>query len=511
MKKRWKIGLLLRRVFVILLLLIEIFVLGFIIFGQGHISQITQIISWGLGVVLALKIAAQHEKSGYKVIWIFFSLLFPLFAWGLYLMQNVQLYTKRFGKRLSKIEEKTNLSLFLPETAYNSVENIKSPYLPQISYLQNFAGFPVYKDNATEYLTPGEKFFERLLPELKKAEKYIFLEFFIVEEGKMWNSILEILKDKVKQGVLVRVVYDDLGCFLTLPSAYSKKLKEYGIECQIFNKFKPFLSTVHNNRDHRKIISIDGKVAFTGGINLADEYINEYEKHGHWKDSAIMIKGTAAWSLTVMFLQMWEFVSKSEQNLQSFFPEKQDFFVQEGNGFIQPYSDSPMDKENTGEHVYLQIINNAKKYVYINTPYLIVDDSMVSALSLAAKSSVDVRIVTPQRWDKKIVHLTTRSYYRELIAAGVKIYEYTGGFMHAKTFVSDDIVATVGTTNLDYRSLYLHFECGVFMCETSAIKEIKDDFVKTVENCQQISLEDCKTKRLKRFFEEILRFFAPLM
>ena len=501
----------LRRVFVILLLLIEIVVLGFIIFGQGQASQVTQIFSLILGIILALKVASKHGKSGYKVIWIFFSLLFPLFAWGLYLMQNVQLYTKRFGKKISKIERDTKTALLFPETAYNVVVGTTPPYLPQISYLHNFAGFPVYKDNATEYLTPGETFFERLLPELKKAEKYIFLEFFIVEEGKMWNSILEILKEKAKKGVIVRLIYDDLGCFVTLPSSYPKKLKEFGIECYKFNTFKPFLSTVQNNRDHRKIISIDGKVAFTGGINLADEYINEYEKHGHWKDSAIMIKGTAAWSLTVMFLQMWEFVSKSEQNLQSFFPEKQDFFVQEGNGFIQPYSDSPMDKENTGEHVYLQIINNAKKYVYINTPYLIVDDSMVSALSLASKSGVDVRIVTPQRWDKKIVHLTTRSYYRELIAAGVKIYEYTGGFMHAKTFVSDDIVATVGTTNLDYRSLYLHFECGVLMCETNAIKEIKDDFVKTVENCQQISLKDCKTKRFTRFFEEILRFFAPLM
>ena len=511
MKKRWKIGLVLRRILVVLLLLLEIVILAFIVFGQGRISQITQVVSLVLGIILALKIAAQHEKGGYKIIWIFFSLLFPLFAWALYLMQNVQLYTKRFGKRLSKIEEKTKGSLFLPETAYNAVVDRKPSYFSQISYLQNFAGFPVYKDNATEYLTPGEAFFERLLPELKKAKKYIFLEFFIVEEGKMWNSILEILKDKVKEGVLVRVIYDDLGCFLTLPSAYPKMLKEYGIECQVFNKFKPLLSTVHNNRDHRKIISIDGKVAFTGGINLADEYINEYEKHGHWKDAAIMIKGTAAWSLTVMFLQMWEFVSKSEQNMQSFFPAKQDFFMQEGNGYVQPYSDSPMDKENTGEHVYLQIINNAKNYVYINTPYLIVDDSMVSALSLAAKSGVDVRIVTPERWDKKIVHLTTRSYYRELITAGVKIYEYTGGFMHAKTFVSDDIVATVGTTNLDYRSLYLHFECGVFMCETSAIKDIKYDFLKTVDVCREISLNDCKTRKIKRFFEEILRFFAPLM
>lgn len=251
----------------------------------------------------------------------------------------------------------------------------------------------------------------------------------------------------------VRLIYDDMGCFLTLPKDYPAQLKSFGIECTIFNPFRPLLTVKQNNRDHRKIAVIDGKVAFTGGINLADEYINAIEKHGHWKDASVMVKGKAAWSFTLIFLQMWETCTHIDEDYKKFYPWKDQECPITAHGFVQPYADSPMDTENVGEHVYLQILNNAKNYVYINTPYLIVDDSMVSALCLAAKSGVDVRIVTPHRWDKWLVHMTTRSYYRTLIEAGVKIYEYTNGFIHSKTFVSDDHIATVGTTNLDFRSL----------------------------------------------------------
>lgn len=251
----------------------------------------------------------------------------------------------------------------------------------------------------------------------------------------------------------VRLIYDDMGCFLTLPKDYPAQLKSFGIECTIFNPFRPLLTVKQNNRDHRKIAVIDGKVAFTGGINLADEYINAIEKHGHWKDASVMVKGKAAWSFTLIFLQMWETCTHIDEDYKKFYPWKDQECPITAHGFVQPYADSPMDTENVGEHVYLQILNNAKNYVYINTPYLIVDDSVVSALCLAAKSGVDVRIVTPHRWDKWLVHMTTRSYYRTLIEAGVKIYEYTNGFIHSKTFVSDDHIATVGTTNLDFRSL----------------------------------------------------------
>lgn len=349
---------------------------------------------------------------------------------------------------------------------------------------------------------------EALLPELERAEKYIFIETFILEEGIMWDSILEVLKRKAAQGVLVRVLYDDMGCFLTLPPDYAQKLAQYGIEAAVFNPFQPFLTVKQNNRDHRKITVIDGKVAFTGGINLADEYINAVEKYGHWRDSAIYLRGDAAWSFALIFLQMWQLVTKQREDIDQYRPAT-DFTTHDG--FVQPYADSPTDDDNVGEHVYLQIINNAKRYLYINTPYLIVDDSMISALCLAAKSGVDVRILTPHRWDKRIVHFTTRSYYRELLRSGVKIYEYTIGFNHAKTFVSDDAVATVGTTNLDFRSLYHHFECGTVLYGSRAVMEVKEDFLNTLPICHEITQQELRSNVFVRMAQDVLRLFAPLM
>jgi cardiolipin synthase len=318
-------------------------------------------------------------------------------------------------------------------------------------------------------------------------------------------------------------MYDDMGCFFTLPSNFPKMLRSKGIKCFIFNRFRPIVSSLQNNRDHRKIISIDGKVAFTGGLNIGDEYINAVERFGHWKDSAIMIEGDGAWSLTLIFLQMWNLSYKKNENKDNygqFFPWKENALehtaqgVCEGyetHGYVQPYADSPIDRENVGEHVYIQIINQAKKYIYINTPYLIVDDNLLSALTLAAKSGVDVRIITPHRWDKWIVAITSRSYYRRLIQAGVKVYEYTFGFNHGKTFVSDDNIATVGTTNLDFRSLYLHFECGVLIYASETIKAVKEDFLNTLPMSQEIALKDCASNAFQRIVPDILRVFAPLM
>ena len=346
---------------------------------------------------------------------------------------------------------------------------------------------------------------------MEKAEKYIFLEYFIINGGEMWRAIQEVLERKAKQGVDVRLIYDDLGCFLRVPEDFPKRMGAKGIKCVVFNPFRPALSSLQNNRDHRKILVVDGKVAITGGINLADEYINAVDRFGHWKDASLLVRGAAAWSFTLMFLRMWSLTRREQVDYESFYPWGEGGCTLPSEGLVQPYSDSPLDQENVGEHVYLQIINNAKSYLYINSPYLIIDDSMTSALCLAAKSGVDVRIVTPHRWDKWLVHMTTRSYYRELVQAGVKVYEYSKGFLHSKTFVSDDKVATVGTTNLDFRSLYLHFECGVWMYGTPSVMEIKRDYLETLESCQRITLEDCQNNPLVRLFQEVLRVFAPLM
>lgn len=511
MHQRWLRVLFRRRVLTILLLLLQVwFIVSLVINGSQLSQRISRLLTI-VSIVAVLYIVSKKDKGAYKTAWAILILSFPLFGGLLYLLFNFQSSTRRFAKDIHNAHCKAAPLYALHGISYTDAIKQLPQHLTQIRYLQNFAGFPVYADTKTQYLTPGERKLEVLLEELEKAEKYIFLEYFIVQDGVMWNGILEILKRKAGQGVLVRLIYDDMGCFFTLPNDYPAQLKSFGIQCAVFNPFRPLLSGKQNNRDHRKIAVVDGKVAFTGGINLADEYINAIEKHGHWKDSAIMLEGRAAWSFTLIFLQMWELCTHADENYADYYPWKEQDCPITAEGFVQPYADSPMDAENVGEHVYLQILNNAKEYVYINTPYLIVDDSMLSALCLAAKSGVDVRIVTPHRWDKWLVHMTTRSYYRELIKSGVKIYEYTSGFIHSKTFVSDDCTATVGTTNLDFRSLYLHFECGALLFESAAVMEIKEDFLNTLDICQQVSEEDCRVNFAVRLFQDILRLFAPLM
>jgi cardiolipin synthase len=329
------------------------------------------------------------------------------------------------------------------------------------------------------------------------------------------DRLLIELEKKARKGVDVRLLYDDVGCFMSLPDDFPAQLQKKGMQCRVFNRLSPALSSIQNNRDHRKIISIDGKVAFTGGVNIGDEYINAYEKHGHWKDAGILLHGRAAWGLTLIFLNMWNIESGMRKmpldDFNALRPWRGIPCPVLSDGYAAPYSDDPIDENNTGAEVYLQIINTAKKYVYINTPYLILDDSFIIALSLSAKSGVDVRIITPHRPDKKAVHLVTRSYYRELIAAGVRIFEYTSGFNHSKTFVSDDVVATVGTTNLDFRSLYLHFECGVWLYKNSEIARIKADFLATEAVCKEVRLDDCTGNVITRASQAALRLIAPLL
>lgn len=509
-KKRFR-ALLRRRFFVAVLLVIQLLLIAYTLVSRSVASTIISSFLGFLSLGACLYIISKKDKGAFKLTWVFLIMMFPLFGGLFYVITRLQTNAAKYSKNIERSAKKAELALDLAESCFEDACSEVQYCAPQIRYLQKTAGFPVYSDSSVSYLSPGEVKFDALLGELKKAEKYIFLEYFIIEEGKMWGEILEILREKAKAGVLVRVMYDDMGCFLKLPKNYSRQLESYGIECVVFNPFRPILTTVQNNRDHRKIAVIDGKTAFTGGINLADEYINEVEKFGHWKDAAVMLKGKAAWSMAVMFLQMWENCTGKDEDYTGYYPGENFWNGIKADGYVQPYSDSPMDNENVGEHVYLHMINRARDYIYINTPYLIIDDSMVSALCLAAKSGVDVRIVTPHRWDKRLVHMTTRSFYSELINSGVKVYEYSKGFIHSKTFVSDDLCASVGTINLDFRSLYLHFECGVWLCGGQAITDIKKDYIDTLKICRQISAEDCRCNVFMRLFREILRLFAPLM
>ena len=337
------------------------------------------------------------------------------------------------------------------------------------------------------------------------------MEYFIVEKGEMWSEILDILKEKVWQGVDVRFMYDGMCSLYLLPYHYDKELRRAGIKCKQFNKVRPMLTSYQNNRDHRKICVIDGKVAFTGGINLADEYINVKERFGYWKDTAIMLEGEAVQSFTMMFLQMWNITEKREEPYENYLTPKLNE-TKLDQGFVLPYADSPFDKQNVGEQVYLHILNHAKKYVHIMTPYLIIDDDMVSALEYVAQCGVEVIIIMPHKPDKWYAFAVARTYYESLMRAGVRIYEYTPGFVHAKVFVSDNDTATVGTINLDYRSLYHHFECGAFIYNNRVVWDIEKDFQETLKKCHEMTMEDIKSiSWIQKLCGRVLRLIAPLM
>ena len=463
-----------------------------------------------LSLLITLGIINSKSNPAYKIAWLIPILLFPVFGGLVYLLFGSDRTGRYLRKKLQGIG--TEMDNVIGEAHRRSgAEQLPPDAANQSRYISHCAYCPPYQNTTTEYLPLGEVKFERMVKELKKAKHYIFLEYFIIQEGKMWNTILDILRQKAAEGVDVRVIYDDMGCIMILPTGYDRTLEQMGIKCRIFNPFVPILSSRFNTRDHRKICVIDGNVGFTGGINLADEYINAYEKHGHWKDTSILLKGEAVFNLTVMFLSMWDYLdgTTGKTDYSRYYPTVWD---ENAKGYVQPFADNPLDDEAVGETVYLNLINKAKRYVYITTPYLILSSEMLTALTSAAKCGVDVRIITPHVPDKWYVHAVSRSHYQTLIEAGVKIYEYTPGFIHAKTFVVDDDYAVVGTINLDYRSLYLHFECAVWMYQTPSVAQVRDDFFKTQQISQEITLEECRSLSFpRRLGRSVLRVFAPLM
>ena len=375
-------------------------------------------------------------------------------------------------------------------------------------YLNRSGSFPLYANTETKFFPQGEDKFAALLEELQKAEKFIFLEYFIIDEGYMWGSILKILADKAAQGVDVRVLYDGMLEISTLPWDYPRRLEKLGIRCKAFAPIQPFLSTHYNYRDHRKILVIDGKVAFTGGVNLADEYINRKERFGHWKDTAILLRGEAVQSFTLMFLQMWNLTEKEPRWDEALLPSP----PVEAEGYVMPYCDCPLDDYKVGESVYMDILNRAKDYVHIMTPYLILDNEMETALKFAAQRGVDVKLILPGIPDKKLVYMITRSYYQQLHRAGVKIYEYRPGFLHAKTIVSDDDTAVVGTINMDFRSFFLHFECATCFYNSSVVAAVKQDIMETINVSRRIDDEWLRrVPWIRSIMASVLRLFAPLL
>ena len=462
-----------------------------------------------VSVAAALAIVCSSMEPAYKIAWLILILPFPVFGGIFYLLIGGGTIPKRTRRRMQGILDKSAQAL-QDDFKADDLLPLGGDAAGQAHYLEQYAACPAYTNTETEYFQVGDLAFPRMLEELEKAEKYIFLEYFIIQPGLFWDSILEILERKAAQGVEIRVIYDDMGCMFTLPRDYNEILTAKGIQCRVFNRFVPVMSLRLNNRDHRKLMIIDGKVGFTGGINLADEYINAHERFGHWKDSAILLEGDAVWSMTVMFLTMWDHCCGWDESFDRFRPPAAP--VRPWTGYVQPYTDTPLDRETVGQAVYLNMIAKAKKYIYITTPYLVIDVATNTALCNAAKSGVDVRIITPHIPDKRYVFEVTRAHYPPLLQAGVRIYEYTPGFIHAKNFVVDGRFATVGTVNLDYRSLFLHFENGVWLCEAPCIQDICRDFHETLKLCEPFSLRRFKHLNiLLQLYRSILRLFAPLM
>lgn len=497
---------------VVLLLLVQItiFVVMYNIF-KDYIPHF-YIFSTAFTVAMVLYLINSRMNPCSKITWLVIIMIMPVFGSLLLWYIQSDIGHRALKKRADQLLADTmGIIPQDPEIMRRFSEEAPGPASTAV-FMQRSGCRPVYSGTDAVYFPSGEAKFEELLEQLQKAEHFIFLEYFIIDEGVMWGQILEILAQKAKLGVDVRVMYDGTCEFSRLPHSYPKKLEYFGIKCKVFAPLSPFVSTHYNYRDHRKILVIDGKVAFTGGVNFADEYINEIHRFGHWKDTAIMLKGEAVRSFTLMFLQMWGMTEKRpELEYEKFltYPADSDPLA---DGFVLPYGDCPLNGEKLGERMYMDILNRAVKYVHIMTPYLILDGEMETALKFAAERGVDVRIILPGIPDKKIAYSLAKTHYRSLIESGVKIYEYTPGFVHAKVFVADDREAVVGSINLDYRSFYHHFECAAYMYGTDCIPAVREDFLETQQECREVTPEIIRHENLlMKITGFIMKAVAPLM
>lgn len=490
------------------LILIQIAYLFVFLYDYTIQSAGALMLSWVAGIIMVVYILNRRRNPDHKIAWIVFILIFPIFGISVYLLWGGGRIMPHLRKKMEKCESHYLPYLKKDTAVHESLKYYDMLHSRQADYLVGESGYPLYSGSDSEYFYPGESFFPRFVEELKAAEKYIYIEFFILAEGCMWDEVHAVLKQKVKEGVEVKIIFDDFGSIKRQRKGFITALRAEGIEVAVFNPINPILNMFMNNRDHRKIVVIDGKVAVTGGINIGDEYINRLIRFGKWMDSAMIIRGEAVKSFLAMFCCIWEFSTGKQIDIKSRFSDDSS----QTEGFMIPYCDDPLNEKNPAEGIYLQILNSAQKYVYIMTPYLIIDNAMITTLCMAAKSGIDVRIVTPHIPDKKYVHPVTQYNYLELLEAGVRIFEYTPGFMHSKVFLSDDKIATVGSVNMDYRSFVFHFECGVWMCNSDSVLDIREHFNKTFNESQEIKLEDWKKRPLlTRFKQAILHIFAPFM
>lgn len=592
------------------LLMLQIWIL-FLFYGWlKEYIQVGMAFATGLGIVLIIYMVNSANASTYKLAWVLIFAIFPVFGTLLFLYIRTNIGHIRPRKILGEILDETKPYSVTEISTQRLIEKEDDRFINLKRYIEKVGGYPAWTDTKVEYYSFGEEAYEPLLEAIRGAKKFIFLEFFIVEPGKFWNNMLDALEKKVKEGVEVRMLYDDFGCIATLPRNYYNVLRKKGINSRAYAEMLPVLSTHYNNRDHRKILVVDNKVGFTGGINLADEYINEVSRFGKWKDCMVRLEGKGVNSLTLMFLQMWnsvyvqyrspemyqkylelpengigeneiraveaaeyspdkradEQVKKVQDIVQKVMPEPEvvegtenkeagdnpetaldvvpeneagaaldvvpedkaetaldvvpedkqgialDVKPEEDLGYVIPYGDGPYRTENVAENVYMDIISHATKYVYIMTPYLMLSDEMTHCICYAAKSGVDVRLLLPHIPDKKMIFAITRSHYRELMAAGVRIYEFTPGFVHSKVVLADDKIGVVGTINFDFRSLFLHYECGCLIYKNKELGKIKDDFLDAFSQSQQMDRETYKKiSAFQRLCGWVLNLLAPLL
>lgn len=497
--------------FSIIIMLLELFLVfaAFFYFSQLVPNWLSAFVIVSLYIGTILTIVNRNMPPESKVTWILFAVV-PVFGFLLYLMIGERRLSKKEIQQLEKMDSMK----FREDNSYELRVELKQENKSAFGIVKSLLSMDhnadVYDGTASQYFPLGEEMFEAMLDDLRSAKKFIFLEFYIIDPGLMWNRILEILVDKVQQGVEVKLLYDDIGCMATLSGDYTKRLRKMGIDAHKFNKVIPRMTVAYNNRDHRKILVVDGQVGYTGGINLADEYINHIVRFGHWKDGGVRLEGSAVKALTRLFLMNW-YINRGE--ITDFDRYHFDSQRVEGKGLYIPYGSGPKPiyKEQVGKAVYQNIINQAIDYVYITTPYLIIDYDLTEDIKNAAMRGVDVRIVTPFIPDKKLIQIVTRGAYPDLLEAGVRIYEYTPGFIHSKNVISDDELAVVGTINFDYRSLVHHYENAVLMYQTETIADIKQDFEGLFDISKEISLETLQNSWYQRLLKEIMQLFAPLL
>lgn len=545
-----------RMIFAVLSILLEVVVILVLIFTAGQKASWLYVVIRALGVILVLSIFGSSKTASIRMTWMFAILLLPIFGTALYFLIGLNGHTLKMRKRYADIDKILFPMLPNDEEVFEKVQLRSGQLGGVVNYIRRNAGYPVYQNTEVRYFDDAAKGIEAQKEDMAKAQKFIFMEYHAIEDAESWHAIRDVLVERVKAGVEVRVFYDDMGSIGFINTDFVKRTQELGIQCRVFNPFAPGLNVFLNNRDHRKITVIDGKVGYTGGYNLANEYFHITEPYGYWKDTGIRLEGDAVQSLTVAFLEMWNAANPNDKDDKDFkkyvaasaayyaikdknraeaerlqkdkenyfgimkeaigkeekYLENTEVFKGKNLGFVQPYADSPMDDIHTGEDVYISIAESAQKYAWFITPYLIITDEMCHAFGLAARRGVDVRIITPGIPDKKLVYSVTRSYYNGLARNGVRIFEFTPGFCHAKMSIADDLVATCGTINMDYRSLYHHFENGCLYADNDAVMDTKRDFEETFAQCREVTDFYAHGRgAFMRLGQLLLRLAAPLM